>query len=186
MAMTDSLKKKFQDFLDRPLGKRLADFGVIYERGGFWAFSVALSVFKEAEGHYHLPVVVYGKTLKNWTRFEIQTPDPWEFASKLKMNLARLRPGPPPTPGDRISAVFGIGLVIRLIHGIRGSKMLVRQSWPDDKGSWVRFHGYLDRKGRRRLLVQKAIDLAGVYEGMLLPGEVADAIIDRLESLDRQ
>lgn len=184
--MFDSFKQKLKDFLDRPLGRQLADFGVIYETCGFWGFHFAMSVFKEADHHYHIPVVLYAKALKNWTRFEIQTPDPWAFAEEMKLNLARMSPGPPPTPLDHISSGFGIGLIIRLIHGIRGSKMLVRQSWPDKKDNWVRFHGYLDRKGRRRLLVQKDIELAGVYEGTLLPGEVADAMISCIEKLNRE
>lgn len=176
---------RLRDALGKPLGEQIVDFGVIYETEGLKGLRVELSVFREREGEWHLPLILYWKTLRNLFRHEIHTPDPLTLAEQMKRNLATLRPGPPPTPADKISMGFGIGWVIRLIHGIKGSKMLVRHSWPDTKGSWIRFHAYLDRKDRRRVLMQTDLDLAGKYEGTLFEAEVVEAIIRRLETLKK-
>jgi hypothetical protein len=71
---------------------------------------------------------------------------------------------------------FAQRMMIKVIHGLKASKLLMDYKNPATSKTEYRFYGYITRKSDKKILIQSDIDISQA-EGHIISGEGLDAAL---------
>jgi hypothetical protein len=168
-----STKQKMTDVF---LGEPVREWGVVYEQERrFFNEAISLDLYqKNGQLVLWLKSIYKSRISYNSYGFAINVYDLHNFVETLQSRydaLCRLANTPRPlaaNPRDRLPLAHR--LLIKAIHGIRASKLLLDHRDPVSNEMDYRFYGYVTRKSGKKIFIQSDLDISNGH-GSVISGE---------------
>ncbi len=170
------LKGVKQKMADVFLGEPLREWGVVYEqRRRFFSEAISVDLYQnDGKPVLWLKATYKSRISYNSYGFAITVYELRDFVETLQSRygeLCRLAGTPRPmavNPRDRLPLAHR--LLIKAIHGIRASMLLLDYRDPVSNATDYRFYGYVTRKSDNKIFIQSGLDIAN-REGSVISGE---------------
>ena len=181
VLMFGTFKKKFKDAF---LGELIHDWGTVFSSEGFFRESIDLSLRREKK-HLVLWLTYLYRSSVSYNQFSFGIPiwDLKHFTATLNRRYERLhdmsvsqRYG---TASARDKLPFFHGLLCRVIHGVKASRLLIDNKNPVSGNTEYRLFGYVTRKSEIKVLIQSGSDIAN-NNAHIISGEGLRACISML------
>lgn len=165
-------------------GELIRDWGTVFEKSNFFEESIDLALYRK-KSHWVVWMKYLYKSRISYNSYFFAIPvyDLQNFVTTLERRYQRLcqladrRRHEPPARNDRLP--FIQRQVIRLIHGISASKLLLDLEDPVTKQSEYRFYGYVTRKSEIKVFIQTDPSISH-SEGHIISGPGLDAVFSAL------
>ena len=173
------------------LGDPVRDWGVVYEQQGrFFTEQINLGLYrKQRELSLWLRYAYKSRISYNTYGFQIPVYNLHNFVTVMQSRYAKLcslanRARPvSATASDRLP--FFHRLMLRVIHGIRASLLLMDYTNPATHATEYRFYGYVSRNSAKKIFIQSDLDISR-SSGHVISGEGLEAALavlaDAIES----
>ena len=157
------------------LGDLVQDWGIVFRKSNFFEETINLSLYQKDE-HWVVWLVYKYKSSISYNSFGFGIPvyDLKQFVTTLQRHyeilcdMAVRKRYASSARYDRLP--FFHRLLIRVIHGIRASKLLLDHKDPVKNSTEFRFYGYITRKSETKIFIQSDIDISQA-SGHIISGE---------------
>lgn len=180
--MFERLKNQLSEAV---LGELVEDWGDVYRStGGFFEETTRLSLHRQ-RNHWVVWLGYKYKSAISYNQYGlgIDVHDLEGFVRTLRERYDDLcgaaRGGRPPTPARQDRLPFAHRAVLRVIHGLRTSRMLLDLKDPDTGRTEFRCYGYVTRKSEIKVFLQSDLDISNAA-GHVISGAGLDAALQAL------
>ena len=180
------LGKIKQVLTDTFVGDPVRDWGVVYEQqGAFFTEQIKLGLYRKQQQLNIMLTAVY-KSRISYNSFTLVIPvfDLQHFVDPLQTRYAELcrlarRPRAGAALQSRDKLPFVHRMMLRLIHGIRASRLLLDLRNPRTRTTEYRFYGYITRNSKCKVFLQSDMDISQ-SNGQVISGDGFAAAVGRL------
>jgi len=163
------------------LGDLVQDWGTVFRKENFFEETIDIALYRKEE-HWVVWLVYKYKSPISYNRYGFGIPvwDLQQFATTLQSrhellrNMSVRKRYVTSARCDRLP--FFHRLIIRAIHGLKVSKLLLDHKDPVHKSTEYRFYGYITRKSEIKIFIQSDIDISNA-NGHIISGEGLNAAL---------
>ncbi|MDH3378475.1 MAG: hypothetical protein OEQ39_16160 [Gammaproteobacteria bacterium] len=168
-------KRTKEKFASVFLGDLVQDWGTVFRKDNFFEETIDIALYRKKE-HWVVWLVYKYKSVISYNKYGFGIPvwDLEQFATMLQSqhellrNMCVHKRYVTATRRDRLP--FFHRLIIRAIHGLKASKLLLDHKDPVNKNTEYRFYGYITRKSAIKIFIQSDIDISKAH-GHIISGE---------------
>jgi hypothetical protein len=172
-------------------GRLVRDWGVVSDRQpGFFRERICLAL-REQRGQPLITLTYKYSSRVSYTAFVFAIPvfDLPAFVNTMQLSYDRLLTLPTYPravfAGGRDALPFFHGLVLKLIHGVRVSMLLLDLTNPETQRTECRFYGYVTRKSDIKVFIQSDLDIS-TAKGHVISGDGLQAALQALAEYLRE
>ena len=156
-------------------GRLVRDWGVVFDqKPGFFRERICLALRDQGGQPLLTLTYKYSSAIShNAFTFAIPVFDLSAFVNAMQLNYDHLRVlsiSPRVDVGARDALPFAHRLLLKLIHGIRTSKLLLDLTNPKTHRTEYRFYAYVTRKSDIKVFIQSDLDISGA-QGHVISGD---------------
>jgi hypothetical protein len=187
--MLGKIKKILTDTF---VGDPVRDWGVVYEQpGAFFTEQIKLGLYLK-DRQLNLLMTTVHKSRFSYNSYSLVIPvfDLQSFVDTLQARyeeLCRLerRPRAAVAIQSRDKLPFIHRMILKLIHGIRVSRLLLDLRNPRTRTTEYRFYGYITRNSERKVFLQSDMDISK-SNGYVISGNGFAAVLQQLAEYGEQ